>query len=113
MAVAGMLRIHQVMGLFRLYCVPLRRPTTDGVYLRYHPDELLAILALESHRANCATADEDLGTVPPQVRPAMGGISGPGSVGYLPRSTAGVEIEHFATTSFARLPQCWIPIAGR
>ncbi len=71
MKVAGMLRVDHVMGLFRLYCVPEGFPATDGVYLRYHHDELLAILTLESQRNHCALVGEDLGTVPDHVRPAM------------------------------------------
>ncbi|HEU4610520.1 MAG TPA: 4-alpha-glucanotransferase, partial [Kofleriaceae bacterium] len=71
MRVAGMLRIDHVMGLFRLYCVPAGRPATDGVYLRYPHEELLAIVTLESSRACCAVAGEDLGTVPENVRPTM------------------------------------------
>jgi 4-alpha-glucanotransferase len=71
MKVSGMLRIDHVMGLFRLYCVPAGRPATDGVYLRYQADELLAIVTLESARACCVVAGEDLGTVPEHVRPAM------------------------------------------
>jgi 4-alpha-glucanotransferase len=71
MRVAGMLRIDHVMGLYRLYCVPSGRPATDGVYIRYPYEELLAVLALESQRARCSVAGEDLGTVPDAVRPAM------------------------------------------
>jgi 4-alpha-glucanotransferase len=71
MSVAGMLRIDHVMGLFRLYCVPMGRPATDGVYIRYPWEELMAIITLESNRTRCSVAGEDLGTVPEVVRPAM------------------------------------------
>src|SRR5262249_12194967 len=51
--------------------VPIGHPATDGIYVRYPHEELLAILTLESSRARCALVGEDLGTVPEQVRPAM------------------------------------------
>ncbi|WP_033314206.1 4-alpha-glucanotransferase [Streptomyces iakyrus] len=68
---AGALRIDHVMGLFRLWWVPQGHPPTEGTYVRYDAEAMLAVLVLEASRAGALVIGEDLGTVEPGVREAL------------------------------------------
>jgi 4-alpha-glucanotransferase len=68
---AGVLRIDHMMGFHRLFWVPHGFGARDGVYVKYPAEELYAVFNLESHRHRSILIGEDLGTVPPEVRPAM------------------------------------------
>jgi 4-alpha-glucanotransferase len=65
---AGGVRIDHAMGLMRLWLVPHGAPSTEGAYLTYPLDDLLRLLALESHRHKAIVIGEDLGTLPPSFR---------------------------------------------
>lgn len=68
---ASIIRIDHVMGLHRIYWIPEGQGPDKGVYVRYHADELYAILALESQRYKVTVVGEDLGTVKQEVRHEM------------------------------------------
>jgi 4-alpha-glucanotransferase len=69
---ASAIRLDHVMGLHRLWWVPDGFQAHRGAYVRYHADELRALAVLEAYRSGTVVVGEDLGTVPSEVRTAMG-----------------------------------------
>tara|TARA_R110002110_G_scaffold167482_1_gene368510 strand:- start:60218 stop:62347 length:2130 start_codon:yes stop_codon:yes gene_type:complete len=67
----GALRIDHVMALMRLWWSPAEGSGNSGAYVYYPVHELFAILRLESQRAQCMIIGEDLGVVPPEIRPFL------------------------------------------
>ncbi|MEE9098028.1 4-alpha-glucanotransferase [Pseudarthrobacter phenanthrenivorans] len=65
---AGGIRVDHILGLFRLWWIPMGNAPGDGAYVRYDHEALIGILALEAHRAGAVVIGEDLGTFEPWVR---------------------------------------------
>ncbi|MDH5699231.1 MAG: 4-alpha-glucanotransferase [Nitrospirota bacterium] len=71
MAGGGLLRIDHAMGLFRLFWIPRGKPPSEGAYIHYPAEALLAILALESQKSHTTIVGEDLGTITPHIRKTL------------------------------------------
>jgi 4-alpha-glucanotransferase len=102
----GGLRIDHVMGLFRLFWLPVGAAPSEGGYVRYPGDELLAVLAIESTRAGALVVGEDLGTVEEEVRAALGaqGVLSTRLVWFEDTPPAGYPEQAFAAVTTHDLP---------
>lgn len=69
MAQCGLLRIDHALGLARSYWLP--DDGSPGGYITQPFDSLLAVIAIEAHRAGCVVIGEDLGLVPTGFREQM------------------------------------------
>ncbi|EIM28143.1 malto-oligosyltrehalose synthase [Microvirga lotononidis] len=61
---AGAIRIDHAFQLQRLFLIPSGAPASQGAYVDYPFEAMLAVLRVESHRAQCLVIAEDLGTAP-------------------------------------------------
>ncbi len=65
---AGGVRIDHILGLFRLWWVPVGNSAAQGTYVYYDHRAMIGVLALEAYRAGAVVVGEDLGTVEPSAR---------------------------------------------
>lgn len=68
---ARVLRLDHVMGLLRQWWIPAGHAATDGAYVTYPLEELLAVVCLEATRAGSVIVGENLGTVPVEINDAL------------------------------------------
>ncbi|WP_413293181.1 4-alpha-glucanotransferase [Bdellovibrio sp. HCB185ZH] len=65
------IRLDHVMAFKRLYVIPEGHDAREGVYLRYQPDEVFAVVALEAKRHEVHIIGENLGTVPESIQRSL------------------------------------------
>lgn len=65
---AGGLRVDHILGMFRLWWVPVGHSPLHGAYVEYDHEAMIGILALEAQRAGAVVVGEDLGTFEPWVQ---------------------------------------------
>ncbi len=102
---AGALRIDHVMQLWRLFWVPAGASATQGAYVHYPTEAMLAILRVEASRTGAWVVGEDMGTVAAGVRETM---ADDGMLGYraalrlpvdqFPEATMGASSTHDQAT---------------
>lgn len=68
---SDILRIDHAMAIHRLWWVPDGCSATNGVYVRYRREEMLAVIAASAAAAQLTIVGEDLGTVPAEVTDAF------------------------------------------
>lgn len=108
----GALRIDHILGMYRLWWVPMPGSATDGAYVYYDLQALFGILALESHRNQCMVVGEDLGTVPGEIQQAMQSMAVYGyRVFFFERNADGsfIEPNEFASYTAATVSTHDIP----
>jgi 4-alpha-glucanotransferase len=71
LSVSRILRIDHVLGVHRLFWIPVGQPPRRGAYVRSPARELYAVVLAEASRVGATIIGEDLGTVPREVRPEM------------------------------------------
>lgn len=68
MATSGGVRIDHILGLFRMWWVPLGMNASEGTYVTFDHDALLNILSIEASLSGSIVVGEDLGTVAEYVQ---------------------------------------------
>jgi 4-alpha-glucanotransferase len=71
MRYAGAIRLDHVLGLKRLYLIPHGVRASEGAYIHFPFEAMLAVAAWSSLEHRCIVVGEDLGTIPENFRETL------------------------------------------